>query len=78
MESYQKSFFYLDKEQINRIFDLCLEIYEKDDEFDELEDLNKDLSVLGSIANCWISQKQEVLEFLKNFDFFCRKFNVQI
>ena len=38
-------------------------------EFDELEDSNKDLSVLGSIANCWISQKQEVLEFLKNFDF---------
>ncbi len=44
LESYQKSFFYLDKEQINRIFDLCLEIYEKDDEFDELEDYeDKDL-----------------------------------
>ena len=38
-------------------------------DFDELENLNKDLSVLGSIANCWISQKQEVLDFLKKFDF---------
>lgn len=38
-------------------------------EFDELENLNKDSSVLGLIANCWKSQKQEVLDFLKKFDF---------